>query len=61
MVKNTLSMSNIFSYIKENFTPNIGKKLPNNNTNLNITNLTAANGKKDAAVKFKKLMAIRSP
>ena len=57
MVKNTLSMGNIFSYIEENITPNIGKKLPTNNSNLNITNSTAAtSGEKDAvAVNFKKL------
>jgi len=58
MVKNTLSMGNIFSYIEENITPNIGKKLPTNNTNLNITKATATNGEKDAAVaaaNFKKL------
>ena len=58
MVKNTLSMGNIFSYIEENITPNIGKKLPTNNTNLNITKATATKREKDAAVaaaNFKKL------
>ena len=58
MVKNTLSMGNIFSYIEENITPNIGKKLPTNNTNLNITNSTATTKReKEAAavVNFKKL------
>jgi len=54
MVKNTLSTGNFFPYIEEKITPNIGKKLPTNNTNLNNTNLTAANGE-NAAVDFKKL------
>jgi len=53
MVKNTLSMGNIFSYIEENITPNLGKKLPINNTNLNITNTTTTN--RDVVVDFKKL------
>jgi len=34
MVKNTLSKGNIFPHIEEKITPNIGKKLPTNNTNL---------------------------
>ena len=34
MVKNTLSKGNIFPHIEEIITPNIGKKLPINNTNL---------------------------
>jgi len=58
MVKNTLSMGNIFPHVEENITPNLGKKLPTNNSNPNITNLTAANGEKDAVaavVNFKKL------
>jgi len=57
MVKNTLSTGNIFPHIEEKITPNIGKKLPTNNTNLNITKATTANGEKDAvaAVDFKKL------
>jgi len=57
MVKNTLSMGNIFPQVEEKITPNIGKKLPTNNTNLNITNSTTTNGEKDAvvAVNFKKL------
>jgi len=57
MVKNTLSEGNFFPYIEEKITPNLGKKLPTNNTNLNITNTTTANGEKDAvaAVDFKKL------
>jgi hypothetical protein len=58
MVKNTLSVGNIFSQVEEKITPNIGKKLPTNNTNPNITNLTTTNGEKDAAaavVNFKKL------
>ncbi|MCG2821483.1 MAG: hypothetical protein L6371_06350, partial [Candidatus Atribacteria bacterium] len=40
MVKNTLLKGNIFPHIEENITPNLGKKLPTNNTNLNITNAT---------------------
>jgi len=58
MVKNTLSMGNIFPHVEEKITPNLGKKLPTNNSNPNITNLTAANGEKDAVaavVNFKKL------
>ena len=58
MVKNTLSMGNIFPHVEEKITPNLGKKLPTNNTNPNITNSTAANGENaDAvvAVNFKKL------
>jgi len=34
MVKNTLSKGNNFPHIEENITPNLGKKLPINNTNL---------------------------
>jgi len=57
MVKNTLSMGNIFPHVEEKITPNIGKKLPTNNSNPNITNLTAANRENAAAVavNFKKL------
>ncbi len=58
MVKNTLSEGNIFPHIEEKITPNIGKKLPTNNTNLNITKATTTNREKDAAVvavDFKKL------
>jgi len=57
MVKNTLSIGNIFPHIEEKITPNLGKKLPTNNTNLNITNSTTTNGEKDAvvAVDFKKI------
>jgi hypothetical protein len=57
MVKNTLSEGNIFPYIEEKITPNIGKKLPTNNTNLNNTNATTTKREKDAvvAVNFKKL------
>jgi len=40
-VKNTLSIGKIFPYVEEKITPNQGKKLPTNNTNLNITNSTA--------------------
>jgi predicted transcriptional regulator len=52
-VKNTLTTGNIFPKVEEKITPDIGKKLPTNNTNPNITNSTAAN-REDAAV-FKKL------
>jgi len=57
MVKNTLSIGNIFPYVEEKITPNLGKKLPINNTNLNSTNTTTTNKEKDAAVAvdFKKL------
>jgi len=59
MVKNTLSIGNIFPYVEEKITPNLGKKLPINNTNLNSTNTTTTtNREKDAAVvavDFKKL------
>jgi len=58
MVKNTLSIGNIFPYVEEKITPNLGKKLPINNTNLNSTNTTTTNKEKDAAVavvNFKKL------
>ena len=53
MVKNTLSKGNNFPQIEEKITPNLGKKLPINNTNLNITNTTTTN--RDAVVDFKKL------
>jgi hypothetical protein len=53
MVKNTLSTGKIFPYIEEKITPNIGKKLPTNNTNLNSTNTTTK--RENAAVNFKKL------
>jgi hypothetical protein len=58
MVKNTLSIGNNFPHIEEKITPNLGKKLPINNTNLNITNTTTTNREKDAVVaaaNFKKL------
>ena len=58
MVKNTLLKGNIFPHIEEKITPNSGKKLPINNTNLNITNTTTTNREKDAVVavvNFKKL------
>lgn len=58
MVKNTLSIGNNFPHVEEKITPNLGKKLPTNNTNLNNTKATTANGEKDAAVvaaNFKKL------
>jgi len=55
--KNTLPIGNIFPYIEEKITPDIGKKLPTNNNNLNNINTTTTNSKKDAvaAVDFKKL------
>ena len=56
--KNTLPIGNIFPYIEEKITPDIGKKLPTNHNNLNSTNTTTTNSKKDAvvaAVNFKKL------
>lgn len=59
MVKNTLSIGNNFPHVEEKITPNLGKKLPTNNTNLNITNLTTTTKReKDAVVaaaNFKKL------
>jgi len=56
MVKNTLSIGNNFPHVEEKITPNLGKKLPTNNTNLNNTKATTANGEKDAvAANFKKL------
>ncbi|MBU4349635.1 hypothetical protein KJ599_04875 [bacterium] len=58
MVKNTLSISNIFPQVEEKITPNLGKKLPVNNTNLNSTNTTTTKKEKDAVVavvNFKKL------
>lgn len=57
-VKNTLSIGNNFPHVEEKITPNLGKKLPTNNTNLNNTNLTTTNREKDAVVaaaNFKKL------
>ncbi len=55
--KNTLPIGNIFPYIEEKITPDIGKKLPTNNNNLNNTNTTTTKRKKAAvvAVNFKKL------
>jgi len=53
-VKNTLTTGNIFPKVEEKITPDIGKKLPTNNTNPNNTNSTAANGE-NAAANFKKL------
>jgi len=58
MGKNTLPIGNIYSYLEGKFTPDIGKNLPTNNTNLNITNITTTTKReKDAvaAVNFKKL------
>lgn len=58
-VKNTLSIGNNFPHVEEKITPNLGKKLPTNNTNLNNTNLTTTTKReKDAVVaaaNFKKL------
>jgi len=54
MVKNTLSKGNIFPYVEEKITPNLGKKLPTNNTNLNNTNITTTN-RENVVVDFKKL------
>jgi len=53
-VKNTLSIGNIFSQVEEKITPNPGKKLPINNSNLNSTNTTTANEGKAVAADFKK-------
>ena len=58
MEKNTLPIGNIYPYIEEKITPDIGKKLPTNNNNLNNTNATTTKRKKDAVVAvvdFKKL------
>jgi len=57
-VKNTLLIGNIFPYIEEKITPNIGKKLPTKQYQYNNTNTTTTNSKKFAvvaAVNFKKL------
>jgi len=56
--KITLHRGNFYHNIGVKITPDVGKKLLPNNTNLNITNITAAKGGKDAAVvavDFKKL------
>ena len=58
--KNTLPIGNIFPYIEEKITPDIGKKLPTNNNNLNNTNTTTTTTTKRkkaavVAVNFKKL------
>jgi len=58
MVKNTLSIGNIFPQVEEKITPNIGKKLPTNNTNLKHYQGNNNKERKDAAVAvvdFKKL------
>lgn len=55
MEKNTLPIGNIFSYIGENITLDIGKKLPTNNNNLNNNNITAIKEEKNATADFKKL------
>jgi len=56
--KITLHKRNFYHHIGVKITPDLGKKLPPNNTNLNITNSTTTKGGKDAAVavvNFKKL------
>jgi len=57
MVKNTLSKGNNFPHIEENITPNLGKKLPINNTNLKQYQGNNNKEKENAvaAVDFKKL------
>ena len=54
MVKNTLSLGNISPHTEEKFTPNLRKKLPINNNNLNHNNITTTN-KENVVVDFKKL------
>ena len=49
-IKNTLSIGKNFPYVEEKITPNLGKKLPTNNTNPNNINSTAANRENAAAV-----------
>jgi len=55
MVKNTLSKGNNFPHIEEKITPNLGKKLPINNTNLKQYQGNSNKEREDAAVDFKKL------
>jgi len=58
MVKNTLSTGNIFPQVEEKITPNMGKKLPTNNTNLKHYQGNNNKEREDAAVvaaNFKKL------
>jgi hypothetical protein len=57
MVKNTLSTGNIFPQVEEKITPNMGKKLPTNNTNLKHYQFNNNKEREDAvvAVNFKKL------
>ncbi len=57
MVKNTLSEGNIFPYIEEKITPNLGKKLPTNNTNPKHYQGNNSKERENAvaAVDFKKL------
>ena len=58
MVKNTLPIGNIFSYLEGKITPDIRENLPTNNNNLNSINVTTTKREKDAAVAaadFKKL------
>jgi hypothetical protein len=58
MVKNTLSTGKIFPYVEEKITPDIGKKLPTNNTNLKHYQFNNNKEREDAAVvavDFKKI------
>jgi hypothetical protein len=58
MGKNTLPIGNIFSYLEEKFTPDIGKNLPTNNNNLKHYQGNNNKEREDAAVvavNFKKL------
>ncbi|MBA7580973.1 hypothetical protein ES695_09790 [Candidatus Atribacteria bacterium 1244-E10-H5-B2] len=56
MVKNTLSKGNNFPHIEEKITPNLGKKLPINNTNLKQYQGNNNKERENAAVAdFKKL------
>ncbi len=56
MVKNTLSIGNNFPHIEEKITPNLGKKLPINNTNLKQYQGNNNKERENAAVAdFKKL------
>lgn len=54
MEKNTLSIGNIYTYLRGKFTPDIRENLPTNNNNLNSTNTTTKR-EKDVAVDFNKL------
>ena len=54
MVKNTLSIGNISPHTEEKMTPNLRKKLPINNNNLNNINITTTN-RENVVVDFKKI------